>query len=539
MFDMKSKTLISLLIPIVLCSCSKSIPLGFVTHTFNDVFLPTTNTQYYSSISLPKEARFYGSSNDDNIDSLAKLVSSHNGSVVLDSYSNSEEPIDVPLLVVPFAFKDNKSSEEERKQKTILLQNAFFGNKKTTTYESVASYYEKSSYGHIHITGEVLPWYQTSSYTIQEAIEACTNDSLDASYISGLFAKEVISYLRDSGFDLSLYTKNNMVRGLYLVYDYPQEFTNKEVSLLWAYVDRVIDTSKAPYASTYAWSSIGFLGDKAFKTNRVDTFTFIHETGHLLGLSDYYNINQPEKGYQPTGLFDMMDYNLGDHSSFSKYLLNWTTPQVALPTEKKTTTYTLRSFSDTGDCLLIPIIDENRNVLFNNSPFDEYLLLDYFTPNGLNDCSSFSSYSYFDLKGNKRVFMFPNIHGLRIYHIDARLGYFSAQNGLSTYGYIDDKDIVEKTAKASKLFVGFMANNSPVSINDNILCHLLSKDGNEDFKNGIAASNKTLFTFDDSFGLESDKWNDFTFNRHQLSCFYTIKIEKMRAKSIAISLTQK
>ena len=60
----------------------------------------------------------------------------------------------------------------------------------------------------------------------------------------------------------------------------------------------------------------------------VDAHTFIHETGHLLGLDDYYDYNdyRGAKG----GLYgaDMMDNNIGDHGSVNKLLLGWIEPTV-------------------------------------------------------------------------------------------------------------------------------------------------------------------------------------------------------------------
>ena len=59
-----------------------------------------------------------------------------------------------------------------------------------------------------------------------------------------------------------------------------------------------------------------------------DPLVTIHETGHALGLPDYYDY---EPGYGPDGGIgglDMMDFNWGDHNVFSKWLLDWLTPQV-------------------------------------------------------------------------------------------------------------------------------------------------------------------------------------------------------------------
>ena len=59
--------------------------------------------------------------------------------------------------------------------------------------------------------------------------------------------------------------------------------------------------------------------------DKLDTHTYIHETGHFLGLNDYYS-DTPT--YSPIGKHDMMDANVGDHNSYSKMLLGWTKPYL-------------------------------------------------------------------------------------------------------------------------------------------------------------------------------------------------------------------
>ena len=54
----------------------------------------------------------------------------------------------------------------------------------------------------------------------------------------------------------------------------------------------------------------------------------IHETGHALGLPDYYHYPDKDAVGPPGGVggLDMMDYK-GDHNCFSKWVLDWITPK--------------------------------------------------------------------------------------------------------------------------------------------------------------------------------------------------------------------
>ena len=52
----------------------------------------------------------------------------------------------------------------------------------------------------------------------------------------------------------------------------------------------------------------------------LDSHVLIHETGHMLGLNDYYN-TYGDSTYSPLGGLDMMDGDFGDNNPYSKILL--------------------------------------------------------------------------------------------------------------------------------------------------------------------------------------------------------------------------
>ena len=220
--------------------------------------------------------------------------------------------------------------------------------------------------------------------------------------------------------DLSEYDSNldGFIDGIWLVYgernySHKANATDDDVNLLWAYTfwennnSPVIDN---PKANVYCWGSYDFMyeGLSNANTMKIDAHTFIHETGHMLGLDDYYDYDE-KSTLNPTGCLDMMDYNIGDHNAYSKFLLGWVEPQVF---NFESGLYSLRPFESSGDCLLIST-SRNNNI----SPLEEYLLIEYYTPTGLNEFDSIYSYT------SKYPLLFTQ-KGVKVYHVDSRLGEF-------------------------------------------------------------------------------------------------------------------
>ena len=83
--------------------------------------------------------------------------------------------------------------------------------------------------------------------------------------------------------------------------------------------------------------------------------------------------------------------------------LGWAEPFV--PTS--TCTLEIKPFQDSHDIVLL-------SPRFNSSPFDEYLLVEYFTPTGLNKLDS--NYNY-----DGKYPLGPASYGIRLWHVDARL----------------------------------------------------------------------------------------------------------------------
>ena len=433
------------------------------------------------------------------------------------------------LLVVPIYFTDSDTSKQN--EKTIFLQNAFFGDSSHTNYESVASYYNKSSYGQLKLTGEVAHWVN-----VNVSMADCLASKELYMDVSSLLVEKAVDYLKEnSDINFSEYDTDNddNIDGVYCVYDYPHTTDGNTSSLLWAYTHYTYegqnDLNKvAPFVNDYSWTSVDMITQS---DNRAYTNYVIHETGHLLGLTDYYNTafgSKTDYHYQPTGCFDMMDYNIGDHSAFSKYLYNWTSPLVVK--NGVSTTVTLKPFMTSGEYILVP------SSKYNNSPFSEYLLIEYFVPEDMNVFHG--SYSYTDVNGNSGVYHYPTYYGLKIYHVNATLGYFKKFFNASLICTVDDPN-AESLISGQNVCLDYAYSNSitdkKAREGGQVLYHLLEASGENTFINGVPANNKTLFALGDDFGIT--KFTDFKFSSGE-SPNFTLKVTKLNTKYITLDITK-
>ena len=221
--------------------------------------------------------------------------------------------------------------------------------------------------------------------------------------------------------------KNGFIDGVVLIYGAPdQENTESRNANLWAYTNWDATAKKNvenPDVCNFFWASYDFMyskstayeklgnrygsGDGSNDKLLLDTHVFIHEMGHMFGLQDYYDYSYQ---YSPAGGFSMQDYNVASHDAFSTLALGWCQPYI--PT--KSCTIEINSFQSSRDCILLA---NTWNDI--NSPFDEYLLLEFYTPDGLNKFDHENR--YFEGVRKKQRPIGPNGCGIRLWHVDARL----------------------------------------------------------------------------------------------------------------------
>ena len=315
------------------------------------------------------------------------------------------------FLVVPIQLKDARSWSDNM---LTNLNSAFFGDKEETKYESVKSFYETSSYGQLKISGEVVDPV-IIPYTIKELDRLST--AAPDEVIRSFYSSYSTSKLKEYDTDGDGYVDN-------AIFIYSNDYSKNNTSAYWAWCYSYDATPNflKPAINNYMWASYAFVGEDyldLYRTSYVDAHTYIHETGHLLGLDDYYSYDTVDT-WDPAGKLEMQSYNVGDHNIFSKLAMGWVKPYV--PTGS--TVINLKTSAKYPEAILL-------NTNWNGSAFDEYILIEYYTPTGLNEVDAKHNFS-----GNGKMYDYS---GLRIYHVDARIAKLRASNGMTTFmNYVDD-----------------------------------------------------------------------------------------------------
>ena len=270
---------------------------------------------------------------------------------------------------------------------------AFFGDSNQTAFYSVHDFFYKSSYGKLNLTGEVSDILQ-SNYSVK-ALNRYGESAPE--YIIKEFLKADISKYKNYNLDNDNFLDN-------VVFLYSNNYSTDSDSSYWAWCSYYSDYKSELTINNFMWASYQFLKNgyyDKYNQGKLETHTFIHETGHLLGLDDYYCYDDLSS-WDPAGALDMQSYNVGDHNVYSKLSLGWINPYVVTGDS----VIKLKTSSKYPEAILI-------NNKWNGSIFDEYLLIEYYTPTNLNEQDSKHNFN-----GRGKMYSY---NGLRIYHVDARL----------------------------------------------------------------------------------------------------------------------
>jgi M6 family metalloprotease-like protein len=184
-------------------------------------------------------------------------------------------------------------------------------------YESLRNYYLRSSYNQLEIQGSVLGWY-TTPYPRSQVVET-TNGREN-------LLREAIQYFDAAGHDFSQYDNDGdgFIDYFIVFWTGPH---GAWASFWWGYMTSFSNQSftvDGKRLAGYSWQwELYDPNNPVFETN-----TVIHETGHAMGLPDYYDYDDTVGPDGGLGGLDMMDGTYGDHNCFSKWLLDWVSPTV-------------------------------------------------------------------------------------------------------------------------------------------------------------------------------------------------------------------
>ena len=327
----------------------------------------------------------------------------------------------VNVLVVPVQFHLGADATEEESQfaftKDITdnVHSSFFGE--ANAIPSVKAFYEESSNGKLTIGGATAPVVELSD-TLEEAMTIVSSQGAGTYF--GSIVDTVYSTLfegEDKVYDLSDFDSDDdgKVDSLVLVNPLPtlillggNSTGDENIDALLS--DVVAFGTEESHIDSFAWTS-AFCAEynnymQTYSASGPDSHFYVNIIGSMMGLDTYYDLtgNSTTNTYRaPLAMLDRMDGYIGDHNPFSKYQLGWAEPTYITPNDvgEKGKTITISK----GESIALSY--ENQGL------YGEYLLLDLYTPEGLNAVDSENAYVY-----GRREF---TTSGVRVYEVNSSL----------------------------------------------------------------------------------------------------------------------
>lgn len=417
----------------------------------------------------------------------------------------------VNILVVPVEFSDLSEFDNE----TLNMIDDTFNSTNPTYFESVKSYYQTCSYNKLNFNFTLCdPYTSIISSTNFKRLETngingttrILNDMYNKLTING----ESVNY---SNYDSDL---DGYVDGIWLIYNNANSNEVFNQSNYWAYTS-YLDVSPDltnPVFNTFANCSKFFLYEG--NSSGYDAHTLIHETGHMLGLEDYYSY---DNYYSASGGLMMMDLNIGDHDSFSKFSLGWIDPIVI----NKECEVTLKPLTTEGKAIIIP------SESYYGNAFGEYLIIEFYSPTKLNELDSSVIYNQARLYSDL---------GIIVYHVDARLGLIKSP---LNYSYIDNSETYDYSNISNYSYISLLSSNTPSYRYNNSynLIEIVTKNNINMFDTGFS-NNTSLFKLKDSFN--SDNYTSF-FNNSKFNdgseIEFNFEVSDLNNESVTLKFTKR
>lgn len=443
----------------------------------------------------------------------------------------------VKTLIVGVDFTDFPASGLPKGEEGTLkdLEKAILGKSEDTGWESLKSYYEKSSFGTCKIEGTVAPeWYHTNKSVTQFANAGTKNSQVK------VLCKSVEDWARETfNLDMREYDANNdgFIDSVIMIYSCEPHVRvdGREVDddLYWAFCwSRDVSAASAdrlnPTSYRFFWASYRtFFEDGYYDDNgkhkdwtdaeiasgkaKLDAHTLIHEFGHVLSLPDYYNGNYTSSdpaAYNAISV-DMMAYNIGDHNAWSKALYGWISPIISYGESE----ITIRSTTDTGDFIIIPT-ETMYDPKTDFTLLSQFIMLELVTPTGVAKADSEDAYA-----GSYPTWF--SQAGIRATLVDARLGMFSYRSDTAKDAF---QGFTGTVSGGDNYYVKFAYDNNDINRSANKNCKLVEiipareKLSNGSIIESVPAKNlsgreknEALYYEGDEFNTTSSKslWKNF------------------------------
>lgn len=411
----------------------------------------TATIRIYKDNNSPTKERYIAPKN-------VKMKYSYNdlSGILLNNENVCPSIGNVNLLVIPVHIPGDNTYYNEEVRKDI--EEVFFGDSYASEsqlgFSSLTEYFYESSYGQLNFQGKVTNWFDLEEYTNIQFPSEITEGN-DGTIVTEILEKAVDWAESFENIDLSQYdnNKDGSIDGVWLVYDHLDWKTEYEIkkssdptyagaglnTAFWNFTGwdwLTVPNTNKPTTSAFSWASVSMMYTSYCERNTLgaprlnnlssiplDSHVFIHETGHLMGLDDYYASDNDL--YHPVGKSTMMDQNVCDLDSYSKMLLGWVTPYVVYGTSE---ILIPTATSSKHGVIVIPTNHEEiselveqaniqgttKNFVYEFNPFSEYIMIDLYSPDGLNEQDTFGKTIYGKDKGIETT-------GVRIYHVDSRI----------------------------------------------------------------------------------------------------------------------
>lgn len=534
-------------------SCKNDLPSS--SSSSNDAFSSTLNSQEEKPSSEIKPSSSQENSEWDTNYSDKNYVAKYKANpnfTLADIDYNTPSSGTQPVLVIPVTFTNKTFTDAELEDIKTLTG----GTREDTKYwESLKSYYEKSSYGKLNLefTYSDPVSMGMDSRTFKNKYGKTQND-VDSGKAAAVALKEgVKAYKKKNGdsstkkFDTDGDGYIDSVIMIYAENDTPSFDSNGDVFWAYRYWDLYDESNRllgyapdgnvsSPIGNSYFWASLSFFYEGTGTRNShtgVDSHTLVHEFGHMLGADDYYS-SDSDASSEVTGGKIMMAYNISDHDAFNKLQYNWVEPTYAFGSCE----VTIRPLESSGDCILLA--DKNG---WNGTAFDEYVLIEYYTPTGLNELDAKTPYGSNHIQGESEA-------GVRIWHVDNRLAKVNSKTGVAS-AYYSDEEIKNGSFNDNNYYPQVACGNGEekdlaVSQGKGFDSLTLISSKGSRFTTQSLSSNRDLFHEGESFSLldssSSSKFSKYFANSYHLNNGnkfpYKVEVTSLSTEGASIRITE-